>query len=115
MGRYQDRRKKRVMVLEQRMRFIRSISYRKVYDAGRITSRSIHRRQYRKMPSGRKCDGYSARRSGGSCRTIGSRIQQSCRLIREHNVPGAFNLWRGFGVKPSETASCDCYIEHMRK
>ena len=72
----------------------------------------FHRRQYRRMPSGQM-------RWVGEAEwwQMQNDRQQYSKVIfyPEHNVPGAFNLWRGFGVKPSDTASCDRYIEHLHE
>ena len=72
----------------------------------------FHRRQYQRMPSGQM-------RWVGEAEwwQMQNDRQQYSKVVfyPEHNVPGAFNLWRGFGVKPSDTACCDRYIEHLHE
>ena len=72
----------------------------------------FHRRQYRRMPSGQM-------RWVGEAEwwQLQNDRQQYSKVIfyPERNVPGAFNLWRGFSVKPRDTASCDRYIEHLHE
>lgn len=72
----------------------------------------FHRRQYRRMPSGQM-------RWVGEAEwwQLQNDRQQYSKVVfyPEHNVPGTFNLWRGFGIQPSAAASCDRYIEHLHE